>query len=155
MPMILHAEDGVEFELALIRDRLEDIADADDATDASYPVLSFRVATESDSWEETAPSINLFELTTLVEWLEAVGERRPDLERVELLEINLSFDVEDETGEEVTVVIGFHLEDRPPWSIIDAPTDEAGFIRLRLPRESLTEAAAELKADLEEISSAG
>ena len=151
MPMVLTGDDGVEFELALIHDRLGNLDD-DDNEDAGYPILSFRVGTEDDSWEETAPSINLFELHTLAEWLEAVAADRPDVERVELLEINLSFDVEDRDEEAVVLVVGFHLENRPDWAIIDAPTDEAGFIRLRVTRESLGEAALELREDLADTS---
>ena len=147
MPMRLTGNDGdVEFELALIESRLEDLQGSEG--DDRFATISFRVGTKDESWEETAPSINLYQLRSLADWLEAVGEWRPELDRIELLEINLSFDVERASEEEVTVVIGFHLEDRPEWAIIDAPTDEAGFIRMRMPREEAGVAGRELREDL-------
>ncbi|HZW10624.1 MAG TPA: hypothetical protein VFF69_12035 [Phycisphaerales bacterium] len=146
MPMRLGSSDSeVEFELALIDARLEDLQDTGGDR---FATISFRVGTADDSWEETAPSLNLFQLSSLADWLEAVGGARPELERVELLESNLSFELEDESEEEVTLVIGFHLEDRPEWAVIDAPTEEAGFIRLRLTREEVGRAGRELRDDL-------
>jgi len=146
MSMYLNGDDGTEFELALIDERM---ADSDDSMpDDRYPDLSFRVACAEGEWEETAPSINLYGLHTLAEWLEAVADQRPEIESVELLEINLSFTLEDQTDEEVTLRIGFHLEDRPEWAVMDAPTDEAGFITLKMPRESLRQAALTLRDEL-------
>jgi hypothetical protein len=146
MPMRLGSTDSdVEFELALIDARLEDLQDTGGDR---FATISFRVGTADDSWEETAPSLNLFQLSSLADWLEAVGEARPELERVELLESNLSFELAGESEDEVTLVIGFHLKDRPEWAVIDAPTDEAGFIRLRLTREEVGRAGQELRDDL-------
>lgn len=146
MPMHLGSTDSdVEFELALIDSRLED---QQDSGGDRFATISFRVGTADDSWEETAPSLNLYQLSSLADWLEAVSEARPELERVELLESNLSFELEDESEDEVTLVIGFHLEDRPEWAVIDAPTDEAGFIRLRLARDEVGRAGRELRDDL-------
>lgn len=150
MPMRLADADGeIEFELALIEQRLEDLQDEE--RDDRFATISFRVGTRDDSWEETAPSINLYQLKSLADWLEAVEDGRPEMERIELLEINLSFDLQEESPEQVTLVVGFHLENRPEWAMIDAPTDEAGFIRLRISREDAGVAGRELRADLREI----
>lgn len=143
MSMILKGQDGTEFELSLISERFENVQDG--GHDADYPVISFSVSTRSDSWEETAPCINLYELGTLADWLDAVGGHTPELDAVELLEPNLSFSLDTERGEEVVMRIGFHLENRPEWAVIDAPTDEAGAIHLRLARDQCATAAGSLR----------
>lgn len=150
MPMHLTSIEGdVEFELALIEHRLEDLQESGGAD--RYATISFRVGTRDESWEETAPSINMFQLRSLADWLEALAEGGPEFDRVELLEINLSFDVESHTDDDVTVVIGFHLQNRPEWAIIDAPTEEAGFIRVRVSREEAGVAGRELREDLRSL----
>jgi len=142
MSMILKSTDGTEFELDLIHDRLENIQDGENDT---YPIISFSVSTQNESLEETAPCINLYELRTLAEWLEAVGAHTPELDAVELLEPNLSFSLHTEHNDDVVMRIGFHLENRPDWAVIDAPTDEAAAIHLRLGRDECRTAAEQLR----------
>ncbi|MFG0329692.1 MAG: hypothetical protein ACF8PN_07320 [Phycisphaerales bacterium] len=148
MPMLLKGVDGTEFELALIDDEFPDLAE--DAEADHSAVVSFRVAMPEESWEETAPVINLFEIQSLLDWLDAIAEGRPHEREVELLEPNLSFAVLDESEETVAIRIGFHLENRPEWAVIDAPTDEAGAVRLVLTRELVRDAVESLRADLRE-----
>jgi len=147
MPMKLIGSDDTSFELALAEREFDD---GQARSDPHRTIdLSFAVATEEGSWEETATCMNSYELHTLAEWLEAVARAEPEVEAVEILEANLSFTLSHQSEDEVTLRIGFHLEDRPAWSVIDAPTDEAGFISLRVPREQIALAARELRDDLD------
>jgi len=146
MPLRLTGSDETYFELALSERQLDDSDEPAEAHNA-YDI-SFLVGTADDSWEETAPCMNPYELHTLVEWLEAVSRGEPEVDAVEILEANLSFTLDDQSEDEVAMRIGFHLEDRPAWSIIDAPTDEAGFITLRVGRDQVAAAATELRDDI-------
>jgi hypothetical protein len=151
MVMLFSGENGAEFELALIQDRFPELQDG--GADSSYLTLSFRVGTQDESWEETAPCMNVYELQTLHEWLEAVGEGRGDVSEVEIIEPELRFSIIRDTGEMVTIRIDFHLEDRPDHLSLDAPTDEADHVEVKVTREQIRAAAAELRRDLEAITS--
>lgn len=147
MAMLLRGDEGNEFELALIADRFPEVQDGMD--DSGYLTLSFRVATPDEAWEETAPCLNVFEVGTLAEWLDAVGRAEPEISEVELLEPELRFSVVADGGQNVTVRIAFHLEDRPGIFEVDAPTDEADWIDIRISRELVRAAAADLREDYE------
>src|SRR5436190_1518230 len=121
MAMLLAGENGTEFELGLIDERMTEIQDG--ARDDVALVISFRVATADDSWEETAPCLNTFEVTNLLEWLEGVCGDRPDLAEIELLGPELRFKVIGSNGDNVTIRITFHIKDRPDEFDVDAPTD--------------------------------
>lgn len=153
MPMLLKSEDGPEFELAIIEDRFDDPQDG--FGDAGWLTLAFRVATEDETWEETAPCMNTFEIKHLAEWMEGVLGRQPDLGSIELLEPELSFEVVEEKPEEVTLRVGFHLADRPREFEVDAPTDEADHVDLRVQREVLRAAVNELESDIELLELSG
>jgi len=144
MPMTLKGDDGTEFELALVEHRFEEMQDGE--RDEVWPEISFRVGTDTDSWEESAPCVNLHELSALAEWLEAVGAATPELDEVDILESNLSFSLAEEHNGDVTMRIGFELDDMPEW-VLDPPTDES-YVLMRLDREQCRLAAAELRADL-------
>jgi hypothetical protein len=146
--MLLAGENGTEFELGLIEDRLDEIQDGEG--DDTALTISFRVATPQEEWEETAPSINAYELKNLVEWLEGVVGRRPDVPELELLEPELKFSVVGDRGDQVTLRINFHLEARPEEYRIDAPTD-VDHVDIKIAREQVRAAAQELKRDLEEL----
>src|SRR4029079_7163368 len=84
---------------------------------------TFRVATSDDSWEETAPCLNIFEFQNLAEWLTAVADGGGDEAEMELLEPELRFAVVKDQGDKLTLRIGFHLDGRPEEFGVDAPTD--------------------------------
>jgi hypothetical protein len=146
MALLLKSEDGAEFELALIRDRFP--GSANDPADAAYATLSMRVATPDDSWETTAPCMNLFELGTLGQWLEAVARGEPDLGEVEVLEPALKFSILEPRGDGVSLRITFRLADRPERFAVDPETTEAHHLDLRLTPRDLLGAAGELRRDL-------
>src|SRR5688572_30657107 len=108
MAMLLKSDDGSEFELGLIEDRLPEVQDG--VGDSNYITLSFRVATADETWEETAPCLNVYEISNLADWLQAVGSTEPDVSEVELLEPELRFSVVRNGGSRVTIRVGFHLE---------------------------------------------
>jgi hypothetical protein len=153
MAMLLRGENDHEFELALVQDQYPEMQDG--FRDSGFVTVSFRVATPEESWEETAPVMNLYELKNLIEWLRAVSQGTPEVSEVELLEPGLSFSVSRDEGEAVTIRIGFHLEDRPEEFRMDAPTDEAEYVDIRVPREHVGLAAAELERDLASATTAG
>jgi len=148
MSMILKS-DGTEFELALVEHRFEEGQDGE--RDEVWPELSFRVGTETDSWEETAPCMNMHELHALIEWLDAVGSGAPELEAVDILEANLGFSLEEEQNGDVTLRIDFNLENTPAWAVLDTPTEEATAVRLKLRRDQFRVAAQELRADVSRL----
>jgi hypothetical protein len=147
MAMLLRGDNENEFELALVQDQYPEVQDG--FRDSGFVTVSFRVGTPEESWEETAPVMNLYELKTLVEWLRAVSLGAPEVAEVDLLEPGLNFSVSRNGGDTVTIRIGFHLENRPEEFRIDAPTDEAEFVDVRVLREQVGPAAAELERDLE------
>jgi|GEM_PF-1267098 len=162
MVMLLSGRDGSEFELGLIEERLAEIQDG--FGDSAAVTITFRVATPDESWEETSPCFNLYEVENLAEWLEAVSDRTiiardaPDEgeeAEVDLLEPELNFAVVRDMGEDVVLRISFHLEDRPEEFEVDAPTDEATHIDLRLSRDALRIAAAQLRDGLERLGRPG
>lgn len=150
--MLLKSDDEKEFELALIADPLPDTQDGFGDTGAI--TATFRVATADDSWEETAPCLNLFEFQNLAEWLTAVADGTGDEAEMELLEPELRFVVVKDHGDRLTLRIGFHLSDRPEEFGMDADTD-ARRVDLRLTRDRLRAAAAQLRRDLSEIGESG
>lgn len=165
MPMLLKGDDGKEFELAIIADRLPEAQDGfgDDET----ATISFRVATEDVEWEETAPGLGVHALHALAEWLEHVAEGPDSLTdrgegdpgqsvapmdtEIDLLEPELNFQVVKDLGEKVHLRVRFHLEDRPDEMVLDADTPEARHVDLKLPREMIRMAVTQLRADLEEF----
>jgi hypothetical protein len=150
MVMLLNGDNGAEFELALIHDRFPELQDG--AADSGWLTLSYRVGTQDESWEETAPCMNLYELHTLQEWLGAVGNGSPDITEVEVLEASLKFSVIRQRADSVTIRIDFHLDGRPEKFVLDAQTDEAG-VDVVLSREQIRAAAAELRRDLDAVTS--
>jgi len=149
MAMLLRGANDAEFELALIEDRFPELQDA--ADDSSWVTLSVRVGAPEETCEETAPCLNLYEVQTLAEWLEAVATRKPEVGEVDLLEAELNFSVVKESASEVTVRIRFHLEDRPERLAMDAPTNR-DYIDIRIDRPQLRAAGAELRRDLQTVS---
>jgi hypothetical protein len=147
MPMLLKSEDGKEFELAIIADRLPEAQDG--SGDDEIPTVSFRVATEEQEWEETSPHLGSQELHGLLEWLESVGAGEPSDAEVDVLGSELNFQVVKDQGEHVHLRIRFHLEDRPEEFAVDADTSEARHVDLKLRREAVRMAAASLREDLE------
>lgn len=153
MSMLLTGDNGTEFELGLIEETLdEDIQDG--ADDEKTLTLSFRVVTRDEEWEETAPCLNTFEVTNLVEWLEGVALRKPDIAEVELLEPELRFSLVGDRGENVTLRIDFHIKDGPERPGVDTPAD-VDHIDIKLDRKQVRAAMDELKRDLEELHIAG
>lgn len=146
MPMLLKSEDGKEFELALIDEPIPDPQDGFGDVDAV--VISFRVATPDDDWEETSPSINLFEIDGLASWLESVGSGTHDDAEIDLLGPELNFQVVKDAGDWVQLRIRFRLEDRPEEMGVDAETTEARHVDLKLSRQAIRSAVASLRADI-------
>ncbi len=148
MPMLLRSEDGKEFELALIADRLPEAQDG--FGDDHAATVSFRVATEDDEWEETSPEFNLHEIRGLRDWLDAVGSGKPEEAEIDLLEPELNFQVVKDFGDRVRMRVRFHLAERPDEFEVDAATD-ARHVDLEIARENIRAAAAQLEQDLIDI----
>ncbi len=146
MSMLLRGENDHEFELALVLDQYPEQQDG--FKDSGFVTVTFRVATPEESWEETAPVMNLYELKNLQDWLRAVADGSPEMGEVELLEPGLSFSVVRNGGAMVTIRVGFHLVDRPAEFTMDAPTDSE-HVDIRVSRDQAGVAAAELGRDLE------
>jgi hypothetical protein len=146
MTMLLKGRNDTEFELSFIEDRFPDLQD--DAGDSAWVTLLFRAAVHDEAWEETAPCLNVFELQSLVEWLEAVAGSRHEVSEIDLPEPNLSFSIAHEFNGEVTIRVGFRLEGRSEQPSFDTQADR-DHVDIRLPRSQLRVAAAELRRDLE------
>jgi hypothetical protein len=158
MTMMLKGHNGTEFELGVSR---EAFAEMQDTGGSRFATINFRAATADDSWEETAPCLNLFELKNLAEWLETVGQ--PDASEgdpgrhggegdtpvLELLQPELVFAITGGHGDAVTMRIGFHLENREDIFQTDSPTEEADAIDLHVDRRTVLAAAEALRRDLE------
>lgn len=153
MPMLLVGDNDREFELTVIRERLADVQDG--MGDDMAVTIAFRVVTGDAEWEETAPSINLFELSSLADWLESVAAGGAagsvhDLAEVDILEPELNFQVTKDFGDSVNIRVRFHLEGTPDELVLGAETDEARHVDLRVSREALRVAAAQWKEDVRE-----
>lgn len=155
MPMILRGNNGNEFELAFTRETVPETQDG--FGDDTWATVNFRVATQEDEWEETAPCLNLFEFTNLAEWLEALAARKGDdddvgeVSEVELLQPELKFSVTEQSGDQLTIRVWFHLSNRPEEFTVDASTDEAEFVDLHIAHQALGGIAASLRADLDRL----
>ncbi|HYE01954.1 MAG TPA: hypothetical protein VD963_01835 [Phycisphaerales bacterium] len=153
MSMLLKSDDGSEFELAIIEDASLEHEERQGGLDPAgedlpWVTISFRVATPETSWEETSPSLNPQQVTTLLEFLDAIATGEPELGEIELLDPELRFSVVGDSGSDVTLRIGFHLEDRPEEYNVDADTD-AHHVDIKLSREQVAAAAMALRRDLE------
>lgn len=151
MPMLLRGEDGKEFELALIADRIPDPQDGfGDSTDAT---ISFRVATNNEEWEETAPCLHLYEIHTLADWLDAIASGEPGRTdgEVDILESDLNFQLVKDHGDWVVIRVRFRLDDRPQEFTMDAETTEASHVDIKLRRHFLRGAVGQLRRDLREF----
>ncbi len=152
MSMILKGTNGNEFELGLIRDVFPEAQDG--FGDSCFVTMHFRAASQSSSFEENAPCVNLFEVTNLAEWLEAVAAEpggSPEISEVELLEPELKFSVSQDSKDDVTIRISFQLPGRPEHFNVDAPTDEARFIDVHMSRPGVLAAAGALRTALEQV----
>jgi len=150
MAMLLQGENGTEFELSLIEDQPTDVQDG--FGDDTALTLGFRVATMDESWEESSPCPNLFEVQNLLEWLQAVAQGTPDEAEVELLSAELRFLIVKDLGDKGVVLrVGFHLEGRPEEFSVDAETTEVDHVDMKLGRDQLRVAVAQLRRDLEEL----
>lgn len=148
MPMLLAGENGNEFELGLIADRLDDIQDS--YGDDTAVTVTFRVATGEEEWEETAPVLNFFEIKNLAEWLEGIVGLRPEIGELELLEPELKFSVLKDNGDKVTIRVDFHLADRPQELNVDSDTD-ADHVDIRLERSQVRVALQQLRDDIQDL----
>jgi len=151
--MLLKSDDGKEFELAIIQDRLPEVHDGHG--DDEIATVSFRVATDDVEWEETSPMLATHELHALAEWLEAVSRGGDAGEaEIDLLGPGLNFQIVKATPGQTRLRVKFFLADRPEEFDVDAETTEAKHIDLKLDSESLASAAAQLRKDLEDFASA-
>jgi hypothetical protein len=148
MAMLLAGENGTEFELGLIPDRLDDIQDS--YGDDTSITVTFRVTTPEEEWEETAPVLNYFEIKNLAEWLEGIVGLRPEIGELELLEPELKFSVLKDNGSKVTIRIDFHLEERPTEFNVDSDTD-ADHVDIRIERSQVRVALQQLREDLKDL----
>jgi hypothetical protein len=152
--MLIRGQNGNELELGFTRESLPDVQDG--TGDEGWATVNVRVATSDQEWEENAPCLNLFEFVNLAEWLESIAGDRGDEPEVELLQPEMRFSVVKVAagggGEgSVTIRVNFDLADRPEEFNVDAPTDEADHVDLRIPRGEARTAAAALRANLREL----
>ena len=149
MSVLFKGNNGNELELAFVRETLPDVQDG--LGDAAYFTVIWRAAAGDESWEETAPCVNLFEFQNLAEWLDSVGgATEGEVGEIELLEPELKFSVARQERQGVGIRVGFHLENRPEEFGVDAPTD-AEYIDLFMERASVLAAASALRGALEEF----
>lgn len=158
MTMMLKGHNGTEFELGVSR---ESFPEVQDTGGGRWATITFRAATADDSWEESSPCLNLFELKNLAEWLETVGQNdesegdpgrhggEGDTPVLELLQPELVFAITGGHGDAVTMRIGFHLENRDDIFQTDTDTEEADAIDLHVDRRTVLAAAEALRRDLE------
>jgi hypothetical protein len=156
MSVLLQGRNGNEFEIGFIVDSYPEVQDG--TGDSSWITVSFRVATPEQSWEESSPCLNLFEFSTLADWLDAVAaapaeQTATEPDAVELLEPELRFSVAGQTKDAVTLHIGFHLDNRPEEFQVDAATDEMEAIDIHVTRPQVKAAAAILRETLRELES--
>lgn len=153
MSIILKGKNGNELELAFVRESYPEIQDG--LGDSAWCTVVWRAATAEESWEESAPCVNLFEFRNLSEWLRAVGRAEgadaPETGEVELLEPELKFSVAQQSPDGVGIRVSFHLDDRPEEFDVDGETDEAEYIDLFMRRESVLAAAEALGAEITDL----
>jgi hypothetical protein len=150
MSMLLKGTNGSEFELDLTREERPDPQDG--FGDGNWATVNFRAATADDSWEETAPAMNLFEFSELAQWLQTLGDSESgEVSELELLQPELKFSVAQQGPRDITLRIGFHLDGRPDEFEVDSPTDDAQYLDLHLSRASLRAAATGLRQSLDEV----
>jgi hypothetical protein len=102
-------------------------------------------------WTASGEVLEVRDVKKLAKWLEKVGKGRVKRGSVEFLEPNLSFFVEktDTTGGELRV----HLDSEFAYDWPDADDDEGYRVRFPLSELSLSEAAEELRTELQNCQS--
>ncbi|HZW07419.1 MAG TPA: hypothetical protein VFF65_09860 [Phycisphaerales bacterium] len=152
--MLIRGENGNELELGFSRESLPEVQDG--TGDDGWATVNVRVATADDEWEENAPCLNLFEFVNLAEWLESIAGMRGDEAEIELLQPELKFSVVKASATRggegtVTIRVAFQLSERPEEFNVDADTDEADHLDLRIPRDEALVAAAALRENLRQL----
>jgi len=152
MSMLLKGRNGNEFEMSFIRDSLAEAQDG--FGDSRWATVLIRGANQEDTWEESSPCVNLFEFQNLADWLAAVGEGEEgpgESDSVELLEPDLKFSVSNQSKNDATIRIGFHLDGRPEKYNVDAEMDDSAVLDLFIPRENIRTAARTLRSELAQL----
>lgn len=124
MSVLLQGRNGNEFELGFLRDSYPEVQDG--TGDSTWVTTLFRVATADESWEEASPCVNLFEFSTLADWLEAAasspGAAGAEPNAIELLGPELRFSVSGVSKDAVTIRVSFVIAERPHELDVDSPT---------------------------------
>lgn len=150
--MLLKGQNGNELELSFTRDVLPEVQDG--FGDGGWATVIYRAANADESWEESAPCMNMYEFVNLAEWLEALGDasgQTPDISEIDLLEPDLRFTVSQQTNTGVTIRVWFSVPDRPEEFNVDGPTDEAEYMDLHLSRASVRAAASALRTSMAQL----
>ncbi len=147
--MLLTGENGHLFEIAILGYQFPAIVD--DEWDSNWLNIGIHGQTDAGSWRATEPSLSTGDVGHLAAWLEGIAEARiQEGDEIDFIEPNLSFGLNAEAGDAVTVRIWLELESRPPWAPSSIVGERDTWIDLDVRREDAQLAAAELRAQLQE-----
>jgi hypothetical protein len=139
---------GYEFPYAVAR--LLGSAGSDFNHDANWLVVEGDATDGDRAWSFRDPCLLTADARELAAWLDAVADRRPDLDSLEFLEPNLAFSRSSSATDPPVVRVTFRLEARPPW-MPDATEDDwdSAWLEFDMSPEALQRAASDLRTDLE------
>ena len=138
--MLLAGQDGTRVEIAPIGYQFPL---AEDGYDLNWLTVQAKVATSAGRWGGTDACLLTWELNGLCEWLAAQASAVEQTEKaLEFLEPELEFCVVERTETELTLRITTRHGLAGFWGT--RPADDERSVELRLSKEAVSQAAAEL-----------
>jgi hypothetical protein len=120
-----------------------EFADAEDDWDANWLMVRAEVRNDEGNWSASAPCLTTREVAELAAWLDApAGE-------LDFTEPNLMFECVEQCGDDVELRVWFELELRPEWAMSRVAGARDLSADLAVSSAELTQAATELRRELE------
>lgn len=142
--MLLTGTDGAEFEMEVAGYQFPHLEHEE--YDSDWLNIKIRVRLAAGSWTSIDPSLLMWELASLAEWLGSIAEGNPvDLEE-SFLEPNLRFELTQ--SEPKKLRIHFDLESRPNWARVEGAGPDDLWAEFDVNPDDLRKAAISLRDDL-------
>jgi hypothetical protein len=143
----LAGKNGNRFELTITGYQFPKIVD--DEWDSNWLNVRIDVESERGNWSSTDPSLSTSDAAWLADWLDSVSESRAERHEVGFLEPNLSFELLDESADELILRVWFELESRPAWAPADGADARDLWVDLDVSRHDGQRTASELREQLQ------
>ena len=145
--MLLAGHDGTQVEIAPVA---YEFPVADDGYDLNWLTVRAKVKTSAARWGGTDPCLLTWELRRLCEWLAAhASSTEPAEATLDFLEPELEFSVVEGTETDLILKITTRHGLAGLWGT--RPPDDERSVEIRLSKEAVSKAAAELTVEAKEF----